>query len=283
MLQKVAPALFVILWSSGFVGAKYGLPYAPPLHFLSLRYACVIVVAALLALMARASWPRDRRTLGHIAFAGLLIQAGYLGGVFVAIHAGLSAGVTALVVGMQPLLTATLAGRWLGESVSRGQWSGLALGFVGVALVASQRAAGGISIASLTPALFALAAITGGTLWQKRHAPQFDLRSGAVIQFGASLLATLPIALLAEHEPIVWSPHFFFALGWLVFVLSIGAIGLLNILLREGSAVNVARLFYLTPPTTALMAWLVFDERLGAVAICGMAIAALGVWLARAR
>jgi drug/metabolite transporter (DMT)-like permease len=283
---RLTPLLFVLLWSTGFIGAKYGLPYAEPLSFLVARYVLVIGVMALLALAMRAPWPASPREAIHIGVTGLLVQALYLGGVFMSIHRGLPAGVSALVVGMQPLLTAALAGMLLGERVSARQWAGLALGFGGVALVVGSKASmdgvdGDTLIHMLTPALAALLGITAGTLYQKRYCPRFDLRTGSVLQFLPSLAITALIATQTETMVIEWNGDFVFALLWLVLVLSVGAISLLNLLIRSGSAVNVASLFYLTPPTTALIAWAMFGEQLSSVAIAGMAIAVSGVWLAR--
>ncbi len=246
----------------------------------------VITLMSLLALAMRAPWPASPREALHIGVTGVLVQALYLGGVFMSIHRGLPAGISALVVGMQPLLTAALAGALLGERVSARQWAGLALGFGGVALVVGSKANvdgvdGGALIHMLLPALAALFGITAGTLYQKRFCPRFDLRTGSVMQFLPSLVLTLLVASQTETMQIRWTGDFVFALGWLVLVLSIGAISLLNLLIRSGSAVNVASLFYLTPPTTALIAWAMFDEKLSALAIAGMAIAVSGVWLAR--
>ena len=286
LLQRIMPLLFVLLWSTGFLGAKFGLPYAEPLSFLSLRYVLVIGLMALIALAMRAPWPRDWRQVCHIGVTGLLVQATYLGGVFVAIDLGLAAGVAALVVGLQPLLTAVGAGWLLGERVSRSQWLGLGLGFAGVALVlAGKRTQDALALPEigimLLPALVALLGITLGTLYQKRYCPSFDLRTGSVIQFVPSLIVTAALASQTETMHVDWSGEFVFALLWLVIVLSLGAISLLNLLIRSGSAVNVASLFYLTPPSTALLAWLLFDETLGGLALVGMLVAVTGVWLAR--
>ena len=286
MPQALTPFLFVFLWSTGFIGARFGLPYAGPLTFLLLRYAFVIALMGGLAVLARAPWPNDRRKTVHIAITGVLLHAVYLGGVIIAIHRGLPAGITALIVGMQPLLTAALARPLLGEPVSTRQWIGLALGLCGVGLVVVGKMGHGeqTDLASaLPPALCALVGITAGTLWQKRFCPSFDLRTGSVIQFVASLVVTLPVALATETMQVQWHGEFVFALAWLVLVLSIGAISLLNLLIRRGSAVNVAGLFYLTPPTTALLAWAIFGETLTPIALAGMCIAVLGVWLARRR
>ena len=286
LLTRLTPLLFVLLWSTGFIGAKFGLPYAEPLTFLSSRYVLVIALMSLLALAMRAPWPASPREALHIGVTGVLVQALYLGGVFMSIHRGLPAGISALVVGMQPLLTAALAGALLGERVSARQWAGLALGFGGVALVVGSKASvdgvdGDALVHMLVPALAALLGITAGTLYQKRFCPRFDLRTGSVMQFLPSLVVTLLVASQTETMEIEWTGDFVFALGWLVLVLSIGAISLLNLLIRSGSAVNVASLFYLTPPATALIAWAMFGETLSALAIAGMVIAVSGVWLAR--
>jgi drug/metabolite transporter (DMT)-like permease len=281
MLARAAPFLFVFLWSTGFLGAKFGLPHAAPLAFLLVRYLLVIALMVSLALALRAPWPRDGRHWVHIGVSGLLVHALYLGGVFMAIGRGLPAGVTALVVGVQPLLTATVAGRLLGETVLPRQWAGLALGFVGVALVVSNKLGTGFAPDALWPALAALLGITCGTLYQKKFAPHFDWRSGAVAQFLPTAVVTGAIVFASDGFRIDWTGEFVFALGWLVLVLSIGAISLLNWLIRHGSAVNVASLFYLTPPTTALLAWLLFGETLGSPALAGMALAVWGVYLSR--
>lgn len=284
-MQRFYPVLFVFLWSTGFIGAKYGLPFADPLSFLLARYGLVIVLMTGLALLTRAPWPKEAGQWLHIGVSGVLVHAVYLGGVFIAIKHGLPAGITSLVVGMQPLLTAFGAGWLLGEKINGRQWGGLALGFVGVGLVVSGKMGETAALGPmLLPALLALFGITVGTLYQKRFCARFDLRTGAVIQFvPTALLTALAIALFGEFH-IEWNGQFLFALGWLVLVLSIGAIGLLNLLIRSGSAVNVASLFYLTPPTTALIAWALFDETLSLTALAGMVLAVSGVYLvARAK
>jgi len=274
------PALFVVLWSTGFIGARLGLPHAEPLTFLTLRYIAVITLMLPLAIAVGARWPETGREFRHIATAGVLMQGGYLGGVFCAVHAGMSAGVVALIVGMQPLLTAAGAGPLLGERVLRIQWLGLAMGLGGVALVVWQKMSlQGMSVGSLALALLALLSITLGTLYQKRHCPFFDLRTGSVIQFTAALIITFPIAFLTESMKVDWSVEFVFALGWLVLVLSVGATTMLFRLIQRGAATRVTSLFYLTPAVTAVMAWLMFDEKLGATAISGMFIAVAGVAL----
>ena len=280
-MARLAPFLFVLLWSTGFIGAKLGLPHAAPLAFLLARYLAVLSLMTLIALAWRAPWPRDARQWFHIGVSGLLLHAFYLGGVFVAISFGLPAGIAALVVGLQPLLTATVAGRLLGERVLPRQWAGLVLGFVGVALVLSNKLGAGFGGSALIPAVVALLAITTGTLYQKKFCPHFDWRTGAVAQFLPTAVLTALVVVILDDFRIDWTGEFVFALGWLVLVLSIGAISLLNWLIRHGSAVNVASLFYLTPPTTALLAWLLFGETLTGTALAGMAIAVWGVYLSR--
>ncbi len=279
-MQRIYPLLFVFLWSTGFIGAKYGLPYAAPLSFLFVRYLAVIALMTAIALLTRAPWPKAPMQWVHIGVSGLLVHAVYLGGVFIAIKQGLPAGITALVVGMQPLLTALGAGWLLGERVVGRQWLGLALGFVGVALVVSGKFGDTAALGPmLVPALCALLGITVGTLYQKRYCARFDLRTGSIIQFVPTALATLPVILLFDGFHVDWTGEFIFALAWLVLVLSIGAISLLNLLIRSGSAVNVASLFYLTPLSTALIAFLMFDEKLGWLAVLGMGLAVSGVYL----
>ena len=283
-MQRFYPFLFVFLWSTGFIGAKYGLPYAEPLSFLLTRYGFVIALMTAIALATRAPWPKEPKQWLHIGVSGVLVHAIYLGGVFVAIKHGLPAGITALVVGMQPLLTAFGAGWLLGEKVSGRQWGGLALGFVGVGLVVSGKLGDGALGPMLVPALIALLGITVGTLYLKRFCAKFDLRTGSVIQFVPTAVLTAIAVALYEDYKIEWTGQFAFALGWLVLVLSIGAISLLNLLIRSGSAVNVASLFYLTPLSTALIAWVIFGEKLTLTAAFGMLLAVSGVYLvARAK
>lgn len=281
LLQRYAPLLFVLLWSTGFIGARLGLPHAEPLTFLLLRYAVVIVLLAAVAAVMRAPWPKTARAWLHIGVSGVLVHAIYLGGVFVAISRGLPAGVSSVVVGIQPLLTAAVAGWLLGESVTRKQWLGLALGFLGVVLVVQAKFGMEFGWSALLPAVLALLGITSGTIYQKRFCPHFDLRTGAVAQFLPTLLLTAIAASMTESFAVSWTGEFIFALAWLILVLSLGAISLLNLLIRRGGAVNVASLFYLVPPTTALLAWWLFNETLTGLALLGMALAVGGVYLAR--
>jgi drug/metabolite transporter (DMT)-like permease len=285
-IQHLIPLCFVLLWSTGFIGAKYGLPYAEPMTFLWLRMALVLVLLIALVLMLKAPWPSSRQAMLHLAVSGLLVHGGYLGGVFVAIDRGLPSGLTALVVGLQPIATAFCAALLLQERVGARQWGGLLLGLIGVILVLGGKLGQDALDTStlwywLWPALVALASITAGTLYQKRFVPVFDLRTGAILQFLPCLLLFGVLALTTETRQVEWTGDFIFALLWLTLVLSIGAIALLNRLLRQGSAVQVASLFYLTPLATAVIAWLLFNETLAPLAVFGMGVTVAGVWLVR--
>ncbi len=278
MWLRLMPGTFVVLWASGFIGGKLGLLYAEPATFLLLRFALVVALMLPLALLWRAPWPATLGQVAHIGVAGVLIQSCYLGGVFAAIHHGISAGLIALIVGLQPVLTAFVAAPLLGERVSPRQWAGLLLGLAGVALVVMQNTSlSGVTPVSAGFALLALAGITMGTMYQKRFCGSFDLRAGSVIQFVAAGIALAPFALLFETREVQWSPALLFALGWLVLVLSIGAISLLALLIRRDAVTKVVSLMYLTPPVTAVMAWLVFGETLSIQALLGLGLAAVGV------
>ncbi len=279
-LLAAMPMVFVLLWSTGFVVAKFGLPYAPPLTFLLLRFVGVLLLLFPLVLLMQAPWPTGQ--IRHIAFAGILLQGGYLAGVWCAIKLGMPAGVSALIVGMQPILTA-FAAPFIGESVRPRQWLGLLLGICGVGLVvAAKISLVGLSWQSIALCLLALVSITLGTLYQKRHCSHFDLRTGTIIQFAASIVVLLPFAIYYEHlgpslDTVQWTPRFIGALLWSILALSIGAIFLLFALIRKSAATRVTSLLYLTPPTTALMAWLMFGEVFNLLGVIGMAVAILGV------
>ncbi|WP_256079232.1 DMT family transporter [Massilia sp. YIM B04103] len=279
-LLSPVPLFFVFLWSTGFIVAKYGLPYAPPLTFLLLRFLGVLAILAPAIVLLKAPWPRGK--VGHIAVAGILVQAGYLSGVWCAIKLGMPAGLSALIVGMQPILTA-FAAPLLGEQVRPRQWLGLVFGLAGVGLVVAAKVTlVGLSWQSLALCVGALLAMTAGTLYQKHFCPRFDLRSGTVIQFSASLVVVLPFAVAFEglgwdFAVVQWTPQFFGAWAWSVLALSIGAIFLLFALIRRSDATQVSSLMYLTPPTTALMAWLLFGEAFNLLGLAGMALAVLGV------
>ena len=276
------PALFVVLWSTGFIGAKLGLPYVEPFTFLELRFLFVIALLLPLCWLTGAPWPSRRRAV-QMAVSGGLLQAGYLGGVFASMHHGMPAGVSALVTGMQPVLTAILGGWLLQERVTGRQWLGFVLGFLGVLLVVWERIRiEGLGALAVALSVLALISITLGTLWQKRHGAGIDLRSGAAIQFVAAAVILAPFTLLESRE-VQWSGELVFAIAWLVIVLSLGAIFLLLHLIRKGKATQVSSLFYLVPPTTALVAWPLFGETYSLAAAGGMALAMLAVWLVMKR
>jgi len=275
---RLTPALFVFLWSTGFIGAKLGLPHAEPATFLSLRFVFVLLLMLPLAVVLKAPWPQSRAQALHLGVAGILVHGGYLMGVFSAIQAGMSAGVVALIVGLQPLLTGLAAAPLLGERVTPRQWIGLMLGIAGVALVVMQKATvAGLTAFAVLMGVIGLLSITAGTLYQKRWCGAFDLRTGSVIQFAAALVVLGPLALAFESRTVEWTASFVFALAWLVIVLSIAAISLLALLIRRGEATKVASLFYLTPPTTAILAYLAFGEVFTPLAILGMVVSAVGV------
>ena len=279
------PAVFVLIWSTGFIVAKYGLPYAPPLTFLTIRFALSLLCFLVWIALARVSWPCGRWQWAHLAVSGVLIHAGYLGGVWVAIKAGMGSGLAALMVGLQPVLTAL----WLssqssnahgGEKVSKRQWLGLAFGLGGLVLVVSRKFGETQEITAFTMACItvALLSITAGTLYQKQFVQAADVRGANAVQIAAAFVVTLPLALL-ETEPITWSTQFMGAMAWSVLVLTLGGSSLLSMLIQRGAATAVTSLMYLVPPCTALMALLLFSEPITLVTIAGILITALGVSL----
>jgi drug/metabolite transporter (DMT)-like permease len=278
--QPLVPALFVLLWSTGFVFARLGLDYAEPFTFLALRFAIVTVLLGAVAVAMRAPWPRRPGEVAHFAVTGLLLHGLYLGGTYKAMAGGVPAGIAALIVGLQPLLTATVVGPVLGERVRPVQWLGLALGFAGVALVMWEKLViDAVPWWAAAWAVLALVAITAATIYQKRFCPTMDWRSGGFVQYAAAALLIGALAFADETRAVDWAPGLFLALGWLVVVLSMGAIALLNWMIRRGAAARVASLFYLVPPVAALESWLMFGERLGPPALAGMAVTAAGVAL----
>jgi len=282
-IQRIAwvfPGLFVVLWSTGFIGAKLGLPYVEPATFLEIRFAAVLAVLLPICVLARAPWPRSVAEFWHMAFAGALIQGGYLGGVFLSLHHGMPAGVSSLITALQPILAAVLSGWLLGERTSARQWLGLAIGIAGVALVVREKwILEGVGIAATALSVLALVSISLGAVWQKRFCARVDLRTGAAIQFGAAMLVLAPVALLLETRQVHWSGELVLAIVWLVFALSLGAVFLLFWLIRHGAATRVASLMYLVPPCTALVAWPLFGETYTLFSAAGMALAMLAVWL----
>jgi drug/metabolite transporter (DMT)-like permease len=278
-LMSAAPLMFVLLWSTGFIGAKYGLPYVEPFTFLSLRMGFVVVLHVLIVWLWRVRWPTATEAK-HSAITGLLVHGVYLGGVFLAIKQGVPAGISALIPGLQPILMSTIANRWLGERVSPIQWAGLALGLVGVALVLHDRSMIGSGTALGWAASFAsLIGITLGTLYQKRHNSNIDWRSGNLVQYAAAGVFFALVAFTFETRAVDWTGEFVFALAWLVLVMSFGAVGLMYWLIRRSSAASFGSLLYLVPAVTAVIAYFLFGEKLDAVSITGMIICAVGVFV----
>lgn len=274
------PGLFVVLWSTGFIGAKLGLPYAEPATFLVIRFVAVLALLLPLCLVLRAPWPATRAEFLHMALAGALIQGGYLGGVFLSLSKGMPAGVSSLITALQPILAAVLSAWLLNERTNARQWLGLVLGIAGVALVVREKwALEGVGFLATALSVVALLSISVGAIWQKRHCARVDLRTGAAIQFGAALLVLAPYSLFFETRQVTWSAELLIAIVWLVFALSLGAVFLLFWLIRHGAATKVASLMYLVPPCTALIAWPLFGETYTAFSAAGMALAMLGVWL----
>ena len=274
-----APGLFVLLWSTGFIGAKYGLPHAEPFTLLFLRFALTLLLLAPLVLWYRPEMAMSWRERGHLMASGLLLHGVYLGGIFTGIKLGLSAGLTALIVGLQPLLTSLVAPMLFGERTNALHWLGILIGFGGIFLILGAAP----SVSHTAPALLAVVAalfgITAGTLYQKRYCTRHDLLAVAVHQYLPTLALFGIGALMFETREIAWTPQFVGALLWLVLALSIGAILLLTHLIKHGEASKVSSLFYLVPPATAIEAWLLFDEPLGLLKVAGIALVALGVYL----
>ncbi|NDY89781.1 DMT family transporter [Ideonella livida] len=276
---RLMPAVFVLIWSTGFIVARYGMPHAPPFTFLCLRYLFSVLAFCLWVAWARPAWPSDRRQLLHLAVTGVLMHAGYLGGVWAAVKDGMGAGTSALIVGLQPILT----GLWLswsgGHHVARRQWVGLALGFGGLFMVVAHKLGGGeVHAANLAMAVTALLSITGGTLYQKRFVRPCDVRTAGIVQLTAAGLVSLPLALL-EPEAVDWAPEMMGALAWSVGALTLGASSLLYLLIQRGAATQVASLMYLVPPCTVALAWWLFGETPGGWALPGVLLIACGVAL----
>ena len=281
-LVKAMPSVFVLIWSTGFIAARYGMPHAPPFSFLAMRYALSLMCFGLWVAMARIELPQDRRQWAHLAVVGMLIHAGYLGGVWAAVKAGIGAGTVALLVGLQPVLTALWmslfpAKRGAPTRVSTWQWLGLVLGLAGLTLVVWDKLGGGeLRPVNLALATFALLSITTGTLYQKRFVAPCDVRSASAIQLAAALVVTLPFALV-EVEPMVWHGELIAALAWSVFALTLGGSSLMYLLIQRGAATEVTSLMYLVPPCTAVLAHLLFGEAFTLHMALGMALTATGV------
>jgi drug/metabolite transporter (DMT)-like permease len=274
------PAVFVLIWSTGFIVARYGMPHAPPLGFLAMRYALSVLAFGVWITAARAAWPRGRAQWAHLAVTGVLMHAGYLGGVWAAVKIGIGAGTVALIVGLQPVLTAV----WLSftqgsHSITRRQWLGLLLGFAGLMLVVGHKlGVGEITRWNLALAVFALLSITVGTLYQKRFVAPCDVRTANAVQLAAAFAVTLPLALV---ERGAWDvhPELIGAMAWSVLVLTLGGSSMLYLLIQRGAAAKVTSLLYLVPPCTAVMAWLLFKEPMSAPVLGGIALTAAGVAL----
>jgi drug/metabolite transporter (DMT)-like permease len=269
--------IFVLLWSTGHITSKLGLPYIEPFKFLTIRFFLSAILLGAIALAVRAPWPRDRRQLGHILVAGLLMHAAYLGGVFVSIHLGLAAGALAVITGIQPILTGVAVGPVFGERVSARQWVGLVLGFIGVGLIMWEKTKiEETASTAFIAAVLCLAAITVGTLYQKRFCGDHDIRSLNALQLGASAIVCGVVSFIYESGAVDWSGQLIFAIGWQVIVLSVITYSLFYWLLRQDEAIRVTSLFYLMPPTTALMGYFLFDETFGLHGFAGLFIAMLG-------
>lgn len=280
---RAMPWVFVLIWSTGFIVARYGMPHAPPMSFLAVRYALSILCFLPWIVLAGVKWPSDRRQALHLAVTGVLMHAGYLGGVWAAVKAGMGSGLSSLIVGIQPVLTAIWLTSVGGQHVSRRQWLGLLLGFAGLVLVVSRKfGAGGpgdsANWLNLSFAVAALFAITVGTLYQKRYVQPCDVRTANTVQLAAALAVTLPLALL-EAEPMRWNAELAGAMAWSVLGLTLGGSSLLYMLIQRGAAASVTSLMYLVPPCTALIAWVLFAEPITATTLVGTALTAFGVSL----
>ena len=278
---RFVPLLFVLLWSTGFIGAKYALPYIEPFYLLFIRMLMTLGVFAALCVIFKAKWPSFKQG-GHQMVTGLLIHACYLGGVFAAIKWQMPAGITAIIVGLQPLLTALLGWQWLGKRLRAVQWLGFILGLVGVILILlNGQHTGNVELRfeAIAALLLALASISIGTLYQKRFGQGVDLLSGSIYQYLATAIAMGMLAFVFEERAVEWSTELILALGWLVFGLSVSAMLLLMLMIREGEAAKVASYFYLVPPVTAVEAWLLFGESLSMIQAGAIGITVLGVYL----
>ena len=277
---RLMPWVFVLIWSTGFIVAKYGLPHAPPLGFLVGRYAFSIACFMVWILWSRAQWPGNAWQWWHLAVTGVLMHGCYLGGVWFAVEHGMGSGLAALIVGLQPVLTAVWVSRMMGGKVTRVQWLGLLLGLVGLLLVLGRKLMAGteVSVLTVSATVFALLGITAGTLYQKRFVHATDVRTANLVQLAAALAVTWPLSQF-ESEPMVWNLQLVGAMAWAVLALTLGGSSLLCLMIQRGAATAVTSLFYLVPPTTAVMAWLLFGELITLSTVLGTALTALGVAL----
>src|SRR5947209_2309048 len=286
IFRRAAPSLFVFLWSTGWIVARYSADYADPLTFLCARYACAGAVLFIYAVLAGARWPAASADWAHAAFSGVLLHAIYLGGVWIAIAHGVPASISALLAALQPILTAALAPLFLRERIGPKQWLGVVLGFVGIIIVLSPKLAtvnasdfGAVTIPLAINAI-AMIAVTAGTFYQKRYIHSGDLRTVTILQYAGALAVTLPVAYLIEPMRLEINATTILVMLWSVLAISIGAIALLLLLIRRGEVSRAAQLIYLVPPTAAVQAWLLFREQLSPLQLAGMALTVIGVALA---
>ena len=277
---RAMPWVFVWIWSTGFIVARYGMPHAPPLGFLALRYALSILCFLPWILLSRVSWPAQRRQWLHLSVTGVLMHGLYLGGVWSAVKLGMGSGLSALVIGLQPVVVAL----WIsaqGTTLGSRMWTGLLLGFAGLALVVSEKvgASGEATLLNLSMVVVSLLSMSMGTLYQKRFVAPCDVRTANVVQLAAALVLTAPLAVMLETEPMRWNLELGGAMAWSVLVLTLGGSSLLYLLLQRGAAASVSSLMYLVPPVTALMAWMIFSEPITVPVLAGTALAAYGVSL----
>ncbi len=273
-LTKAAPVIFVLLWSTGFIGSKLGAPYIDPMVFLTVRFALVVPILFVMALLLAKSWPVTPAAILHCLVTGMLVHGIYLGGVFWAIKQGMPAGASSIIVGLQPVLTALIAVMLLRETVSGKHWISMAIGACGLVLVLGPKfdiGGSGITVVTVLAVFVSVAAISLGTVYQKRFVPNMDLLAATVWQYVGALLVTAPLTLF-ESWHITWSGELVFAMAWLVLVLSVGAILLLMLLIRQGAVSQVASLFYLVPVATAVESYFLFGETLTLIQIAGMAL-----------
>jgi drug/metabolite transporter (DMT)-like permease len=276
---RAMPVVFVLIWSTGFIVARYAMPYSPPMTFLWVRYLLSILAFWLWIRWARVAWPQSRAQWWHLGVTGVFMHAGYLSGVWVAVKAGMGSGLSALIVGFQPVLTAI----WLssqGGQVTRRQWGGLLLGFVGLVLVVSRKLQDTMEVTpwTLSLAVLALFSITIGTLYQKRHVQPCDVRTANTVQLMAAALVTLPLVAL-ESEAVQWHPSLLGAMAWSVLGMTLGGSSLFYMLIQRGAAASVSSLMYLVPPCTAMLAWFLFDEPVTVTTVAGIVLTAVGVSL----
>ena len=281
-LTPALPVIFILLWSSAFISAKYGLPDAGPFSFLLTRFVIVFLLFGAIAVAMRRPWPRGPM-LANLMFVGVLMHGFYLGGVFFSIAQGMPAGLSALIVSTQPVLTAALGVWLLDERPAPAQWLGIVLGAAGVVLVLWPRLGGDIPLIGFVSCIVSLLAITFGTIWQKRHGGGMDLLSGNAMQALAAAMFYGAIVLVFEPYRVEWTMEFSLALGWLIFAVSLGAVSILMVLIKRGSAAATTSLFFLVPPASAIMAWAVFGEALGPMGLAGLGITTAGVWLVNRR